>query len=448
MRYLVRFFIIQLIVLFSFSGSLLALGRGIAMGSMTSVVSDGPFDAAKNPALLTLLGSSQSLGIYGKYLAYSRPLVSFDASFPGFDPELDVAEQEKSSMTCLLAYSVRLGKPVLGFAVIEGDNGQFYTFDSKTKITATISGIGTIDNISEEKTEGNNPVLFTSIGIAISEKSSIGFQLSLKYQRENISSKERTSIDLTDMAFVEKDITVTSLSYSAGAGYLYRDRDTQLGFVFNMGQFTWTSQDFRYRFDDLNIALTEGSPVDNSSKGSDSYSSSGKYTKGMSFIAGGYQRINSIFSIALEGEFTIENTFKATSLNLYDDTSTDNEVYAIVESKNNIASNNSVFIRGGVEVNAFQPVTLMAGGGYVLFMGRSNALDADVYASSRNVVYLFTCGAIYRYSERISISAVGLIAQFDGEFLQQAQDGSGGYSLEMELEETNVSLFAGIVYTF
>jgi hypothetical protein len=448
MRYLIQFFIIQLIVLFSFSGSLLALGKGIAMGSMTSVVSDGPFDAAKNPALLTLLESRQSLGIYGKYLAYNRPLVSFDAYFSGFDPEVDIAEQEKNSMACLFAYSARIGKPVIGFAVIEGDDGQFYSLNTKTEITATISGIGTVVNANEEKTEGNNPVFFTSIGFTISENSSIGFQLSLKYQRKNIISKEKSSIDSVDMAFVEKDITVQSLSYSAGAGYLYRDRDTQLGFVFNMGQFTWSHQDFRYRFEDINFSITEGTPVDNSSKGSDSYSSSGKYTRGMSFIAGGYQRISSIFSIALEGEFNIENTFKVTSLELYDDTSTDNEIYAVVETKNNISNNNSVFIRGGLEVNAFKPMTLMFGGGYILYIGRSNAIDADVYSSNRNAVYLFTCGAIYRYSERVSISVIGLVTQFDGEFLQQAQDASGRYSLELEQEETNVSLFAGVVYTF
>ena len=273
---LTRFFITQLIIIFSFSSSLFALGRGIAMGGMTSVVSDGPFDAAKNPALLTVMKDEHSFGISGKYLAYTRTLITFDAQLSGVDPEVDIAKQDRSTMSTLLAYSVRIGKPVIGFAIVDEDNGHFYSSSSETEITAILPGPSTYNTISKEETEGNQPVFITSIGYRVSESSSVGLQLSLKYHGKNIKSKERTSKDSVDMAFVEKDITVRTYSYSAAAGYLYRDRDTQLGFVFKMGQFSWSNQDFRYRFDDLNVALTETTtPVDNSSKGSDSYSSQG-----------------------------------------------------------------------------------------------------------------------------------------------------------------------------
>jgi hypothetical protein len=445
---LIRFCIIQLIVLFSFSSSLFALGRGIAMGGMTSVVSDGPFDAAKNPALLTVMKDEQSFGIYGKYLAYTRTSITFDAYFLGVDPEIDTAKQDRSTMSGLLAYSLRIGKPVIGFAIVDGDEGQFYSSSTETEITATISGIGTFNTVSKEETELNSPVFHSSIGYRVSENSSVGLQLMLKYHGKNIKSKEMTSVDSVDMAFVEKDITVRTFSYSVAAGYLYRDRDTQLGFVFNMGQFSWSNQDFRYRFDDMNIAITEGTPVDNSSKGSDSYSSSGKYTKGMSFIAGGYQRLSSLFAISLEGEFTIENSFHITSLELYDDSSTDNEIYAIVESKSSVVGDNSVFVRGGLEINPFTAMSFMFGGGYILYTGRSRAINEDAYSSTRNAVYLFTCGAYYRFSERISMSVISLITQLDGELLHRAQTPTDEYSLELQQEDTSTYLFAGIVYSF
>ncbi len=445
---LIRFFITQLIIIFSFSSSLFALGRGIAMGGMTSVVSDGPFDAAKNPALLTVMKDEHSFGISGKYLAYTRTLITFDAQLSGVDPEVDIAKQDRSTMSALLAYSVRIGKPVIGFAIVDEDNGHFYSSSSETEITAILPGPSTYNTISKEETEGNQPVFITSIGYRVSESSSVGLQLSLKYHGRNIKSKERTSVDSVDMAFVEKDITVRTYSYSAAAGYLYRDRDTQLGFVFKMGQFSWSNQDFRYRFDDLNIAITEAAPVDNSSKDSDSYSSSGKYTEGMGFIAGGYQRLNSLFAISLEGEFKIGNSFRMTSLELYDDSSTDNEIYAIVESRSSFVSNNSVLVRGGLEINPFTDMSFMFGGGYILYTGRSRAVYADAYSSSRNSVFLFTCGANYNFSERISMSIVGLVTQLDGELFHRAQTPTDEYSLELQQEDTSTYLFAGIVYSF
>lgn len=426
-----------------------AIGRGLSMGGIGSVVSDGPFDAARNPALLTLQTDEHALGVYAKYLAYNRTQVAFDAYIVGFSPEVDTIKLDKSGMALLVAYAHRLGNAVIGVAITDDEEGQFFSSETKTGIEAKIPTLGTFNISGEEKAEGYNPVLSTSVGFNLSKTSSLGFQLALKYGKRDISSDELTKLNGIDVERMEKEQKLETYSLAAGVGYLFRSGNSQLGFGFDVGQFTWRDQEYEYRFRDLDWT-SEMTPDDNSIAGSDSYWSGPKYTKGMGFIAGGYQRLSSLLAIALEGEFRIGSSYKITSLDLYSNTDTDYEYHEIVKSRTSVTSRNSVFLKGGIEINPFPSMSIMLGGGYIFYLGRSSGVNTEAEGVSENNVYLFTFGAVYELRKNVSISVIALVTQLDGESTQRSRDGSSSdeYSLELDSEETSTLLFAGAVYSF
>lgn len=443
MRHLIQFFIIQLIVLFSLSGSLLALGRGMAMGGMTSVVSDGPFDAVKNPALLSLQADNDALGIVLKYQNYLESDISTEIYFAGVDADVDSEKLEDKSLGCFLAYSIKLGKPVIAFAVTDSGDGQYYLREGKTTFTV-ISGIDQYKSKIVENVEEYNPVFHSSIGFNISDKSSIGFSISVRYSRKEDVETKRNFFNASETALVDQKSTTNILSYTVGTGYLYREEGTQIGLLFYIGEFSWRKQELSYSFQDRDFPLPD--PVDESSRDSDSYSSSGKYTEGMRFVAGGYHRLNTFLAIALEGEFRIGNSFSQTELTLYEDES--NDVYKIVEERNRVTNKNTVFLKGGAEINPISSISLMFGFAYTDIMGRIGGGDGDGFLSNRYDLFLFTGGVNYQYNKNLSLFFGTLFIYIDAESDMVFDDVSGMVSLNSEEKGMNVLLGAGMVYSF
>jgi hypothetical protein len=448
MRNAIGLSLIPVLIVLTFS-SLFAVGRGHSMGGVSSVVSDGPFDAVRNPALLTLQTDENALGIYAKYLAYDRTQITFDASFHDINPQVDVATQDRSGMALLIAYAHRLGNTVLGFAIVDDDECQIFSSKTKTEIEATIPSLGTYNISGEEKTEGYNPHLSASLGFNLSKNSALGFQFSFKYKEKDITSDELTKANGTVVERIEKEQKLTTYAFTAVVGYLFRDKDSQLGFGFDIGEFTWQDQDYDYHYRDLDYA-SEMTPIDNSFTGSESYSFGPKYTRGFGFVGGGYQRLSSLFAIALEGEFRIGSSYKVTSLDIYSNTENDDEYHEIVKSRTSLVNRNSVFLKGGVEINPYPAISIMFGGGYIFYLGRSRGVNTEAEGVSENNIYLFTCGAIYQIGKDISISVVAVVTQLDGESKQRAKDESSSeeYSLELDQETTSALLFAGAVYSF
>jgi|GEM_PF-1249121 len=448
MRNAIGLSFIPVFIVLAFS-SLFALGRGLSMGGVSSVISDGPFDAARNPALLTLQTDENALGIYVKYLAYDRTQIAFDASFQGINPQVDVATQDRSGMALLIAYAYRLGDAVLGFAVADDDEFQVFSSKTKTEIEAEVAPLGTYKLSGEEKIEGYNPALSASLGFNLSKSSALGFQLSFKYRKKDITSDELTKVNGTSRERFEKEQNLTTYAFTAVLGYLFRDKDSQLGFGFDIGEFTWQDQEYEYRYHDLDWT-SEMTPKDNSVTGSESYSFGPKYTEGFGFVSGGYQRLSSFLAIAFEGEFRIGSSYKITSLDIYSNTETDDEYHEIDKSRSSVTNKNSVFLKGGVEINPYPALSLMLGGGYVFFLGRSRGVNTDTEGVAENNLFLFTCGAVYQIGKNISISVVAIVTQLDGESEQRARDQSSSdeYSLNLDQEATSALLFAGAAYSF
>jgi hypothetical protein len=440
---LIRFCIIQLIVLFSFSSSLFALGRGIAMGGMTSVVSDGPFDAAKNPALLSLQANNNALGIVLKYQNYLDSDISAEIDFAGVDADVDSEKLEGKSLGCFLAYSIKLGNPVIAFAVTDSGNGQYYLREVKSTFTV-IAGVDQHKSKIIEDVEEYNPVFHTSIGFNISDRSSIGFRVSVRYSSKEDDENKRNFLNGSETALVDQKLTTNILSYSVGTGYLYREGGTQIGLLFYIGEFSWRKQELSYSFQDRDVPVPD--PVDDSSSDSDSYSSSGKYTEGMRFVAGGYHRLNTFLAIALEGEFRIGNSFRQTELTLDEDES--NDLYNIVEERNRVTNKNTVFLKGGAEINPISSISLYFGCAYADIMGRVGGGDGDGFLSNRYSLFLFTGGVNYQYTKNLSLFFGSLFIYVDAESDMVFDDVSGTVSLNSEEKGLDVLLGAGMVYSF
>ena len=85
--------------------------RGTGMGNLVSVVSDGPFDAARNPALLSMQTTDRSAAAYVRYRALDDTNVDYDSSLL-----IDVGEPSTINAGGVAAYSMKRSGSVLGFA--------------------------------------------------------------------------------------------------------------------------------------------------------------------------------------------------------------------------------------------------------------------------------------------------------------------------------------------
>ncbi len=91
--------------------------RGTGMGNLVTVISDGPFDAGRNPALLALQPSDSAIAAYLRYRSMEDTDTDYNASLT-----IDVGEPSTVNAGGVAAYSKKLGGAVLGFAI--GEMGE------------------------------------------------------------------------------------------------------------------------------------------------------------------------------------------------------------------------------------------------------------------------------------------------------------------------------------
>lgn len=340
-----------------------AAGTGTNMGYLNTVVTDGPFDAMRNPALLTMLKSPMAVGAEGILTVHE----SYDLSGSGMyntnaiaisydDP--DVTEWEGA-----LVFAMKLGNnAVLGIGASHERNAE--TAKSLMNIPALTYSSTTE---TDESTDASNAYL--SLGYRLMPALSLGVGLRAGYLKKE---EEESEIGGGDTKLTNDDRT--SMLYSGNIGLLYTMNDMQVGFTFTTGTYSRQKQDY---------SKTATGSATYSINGEVSYT--GRYSEAPAFILGFSRIISPLLTIGVEGGLGLGRTF-------------DNRI--ATEANNAIEVVNvetemdpSYFIAGGVALHLNDQMILGAGIRYSAMKQTekkvtSTSREENVFESSNIMVTL------------------------------------------------------------
>ena len=367
--------------------------KGASMGRMLSVVSDGPFDAGRNPALLILQQGKHAAGASYQY-KISRKYEA-DASLTAGTYEID--ETSSMAMSGDLAYSLKLSDLVLGLSLARNELKDSYASTS-TKSTATVSELPSVRGQYEEtKTKELNPVFGASLAIPVSKDSSLGLQLLTGYYYSKATSSSSLAQDGSISSFINsKKRTQESIAAELGFGYQYTTPQTQLGFLLRSGKLSVESERMSFRY----AGMLEGS---------EEFSSFWSYQGGINITAGGYRRLAPFLALSLEATFSFESNYPNRDMELNISTSTGYP--ALEKAKYDVSAKNIIYLKGGIEVNPIPQLAVTLGGGYTYIAvsnRRKNYFDKDIKQDISSEIYFFTGGLHYAITPKISLS---LLAQ-------------------------------------
>lgn len=380
--------------------------KGSTMGGLVTVVSDGPIDAGRNPALLIFSKQNNSIGILGRYRLVEEHDISFDAP-------LDVRQKGLDTTTAGLNVSAvfPLGKSVLGVSFADTGSDLYQRSESTIEFNA---GSSLTRERSTEKSL--NPALGASWCILLTDHSAIGFQLFFGYSRV---SKETTKEyyqpvgTLLDRITVDEERTQT-FGVAPAFGYLYHSGDSQVGLLLKGGSFTFTSErlDYTYRI-----------PV--YYRDSREYPFTFFYNGNISISAGAYKRINRFMGFAFEGTYSIQNSAYQKNLELKEDFDFDTAL--IRKSRSTTSKRPGVSLKGGVDFDLSSRFTLSAGGAYYYNEAMTVAGNFSEQTVSRLDIYLCTTGLNYKVNDDL-----WLILAFNGIYLDGEYDlNQSGLSLSL-----------------
>ncbi len=378
--------------------------KGSSMGGLNAVVSDGPFDASRNPALLFFQKETGTVGAFVRYRAYDDTDITFRNAPGQVDESIDTTLVGGGG----IAYSSRLGSTVLGFSF--GDaGGDFY--NSSTSKSSLLLSSGTVIQRDDMDNREINPTLALSLALAVSDHSSIGFQILTGYS-QNDSFTSRDIFYISSLSEKLKiDHTTRSIEFTAGFGYLYATPDSQVGLLIRSGTGMLQQQQMDLRYTDIADGATDGLGsgsliTDNSFKRTRLTPFQWIYPNGMNITLGGYKRLSPLLAFALESVYVISNSYSSEDFKLQDDIA--NDSYTVKNITSNTTTSDSMTFKGGVEVNLSQSLLVTAGLGYGYFRSVSGSKDESTSTTTRSEydLYYATLGCHYSLSRSSVISLI------------------------------------------
>jgi hypothetical protein len=450
------FFIILISVCISSS---FALGKAASMGNLQSIVPSGPFDAARNPALLPSQTSQNSTGLFCTYIMHflpknsdsseqhlNQPAVPYNNSI---DSDMKSEDPKIYGININAANSTKSGNFAIGFALTDNGNNQYQV--TKEKITNHISGIDTANgteiyrNSKEDtKTTEINPALVTSLGFRLSKVSTIGFQLITGFSKK-IEDKEADIEDYIGPAgpaiiptFKEKrEKEINKISGELGFGYLYNNEDQQIGLLVRTGEFSWFEKKLKVRTDMI-------LPSPGTQTASSDLKMNGKYTSGPGIVAGAYNRISSFFAIALETGVDLENSYKEKDLDLKK-----NPDYTIIEQDSIVKIGNIYTFKAGFELNLLNNFIFSFGSGYLTgsFNNYQNKDTADFerrFKAEMDIQYwISTAGIQYSISKNITFDIISAVIVYKRSLniLMREEDDATNYHSEIRSEQISKGMY-------
>ncbi len=243
MKHLKTTFVIAL-VLCALSSSGEAQIKGSSMGNLISVVTDGPFDAGRNPALLSLQTADSAAGAYVRYRVIDNTDLTYKSPLP-----MDLGELSTVNAGGVAAYSMKFSGSVLGFAI--GEIGGDLVSLRKSRATY----IPMNEEREKEEVFEAKPSLALALAFPLTDASSIGFQLitTAGYKRTD-KPKDYFNAGNPIASLDTYHKTEQSISARAGFGYSMRTQHTQVGLVLNSGTASLQRQELEYKHTEYDIA--------------------------------------------------------------------------------------------------------------------------------------------------------------------------------------------------
>ena len=321
--------------------------RGTSMGNLVTVISDGPFDAARNPALLALQPADTALAAYVRYRAFDDTDIENKSSL-----HMDIDEPTTFNAGAVAAYSMRLSGSVLGFAV--GEMGR----DLLSKLKSGVTYHSVIMEKEEEKTLETNPSLAVALGLPLAGGSSFGAQLITTYGYKR-TDKTKDYYNPGLIARLGKNTKIEqSISARAGLGYSLQTPATQIGFLLSSGTVTLAKNELEYNHVEFDIAAP-------ALHGRDGTPYKAYYTESPRLVFGGYHRLSPRLGFALEAAYTILNITsrkeRDIAVNVLPAT---NDSVTPLERNYTVTTDDSLQFKGGLEFAARDGLSFTFGAGY------------------------------------------------------------------------------------
>ncbi len=221
-------FLILFLILLLFSQGLRA--NGISAGGMMSVYDDGPFNAVKNPALLTRTHSSFGVFLYGSPYAKGE---SSQFEINGVDAGSNKTDSRKTFSSNLSF--VKSSKKIsfgLSFALQDDDNYK------SRKSSGTYSGSDRYSNNEKSNAVGS----YLSAGYKMTSDYSIGLRMYCSYKNEKKDEKE---FQIPDNI---RKSNIKSLNISPALGFHANSRRNkyEIGIILSGGTFAKKKYDYSY----------------------------------------------------------------------------------------------------------------------------------------------------------------------------------------------------------
>jgi hypothetical protein len=433
-----------------------ALGKAASMGNLQTVVPSGPFDTARNPALLATQTSANSTGLFCSYIMHfpEENSVSSNGHYEDTIPttyswssDIKTDDPKISGMSVNIANSTKLANSAIGFAFTNNGNDQYSIEERKISSVTTSNPNSYRDIRSNEKSKKTelNPGFTTSVGFNMSKTSSIGFQILAKYSDSTEKKEYYENRTLPNPPYEKNEKQtreINALSGELGFGYLLSADNTEIGLLIRSGDFSWIKKKLSAKTNRIVAPL-----LGNFSTEGDT-SLNGKHTSGPSITAGGYRRFNSVFAMALESKFTIQNTFTSKELDLDDDPF---NVTKVKIKKNTQTTKQSVLFNGGIELDLSKSLSFTSGLGYSeISTETSSEIVNGSQRQGNTMQYLFlTIGLDYILSPNVSMSIIALILPYklNGYLYNEVETSSMRQEFYYEMESKGYYLHTGLGVT-
>ncbi len=422
--------------------ALAAKGIVGTMGGINSVGATGPFDADRNPALLSLLGSDSSFGVMAEYVPYNN----FDAALrDGFTSSLDVGYSQSTQFVggLYLAWAKRSDGWYFGISLDESaDSDQVSLTTTKLHLngSTTLSGSSvTLDWNTTTKNTGYSPSVSFSLARRLNATDAIGFQLEAGYVFERNDENSDAYIISTGN-HIQKDALKTSqaLTAEAGFGFLRAAREGQVGFLVRSGEVAFERIQADYRYDsDLVTGFSDSGSISNIAR----------YRTGVNIMAGAYRQITDTFGAALEVGYVFPLSYKSRSFEFSDSTG------PVLDKKTVLDSSQSKWIyKFGVRYSPIQPLLLSTGALYQYEKGKryesADASSESKRTRNESTLYGASLGAEYRFdaATKFLFNAFLLRMSFSSEV--DSESSSGTAQPDTDARVLRIDLQAGMLRSF
>lgn len=336
-----RFFpVLIAVAILALPASLLAEGNSTSMGFVSTVVSDGAFDAVRNPALLGFQTSRHAVGVMAK----SGPSSSMDVDVNQNGMQYNLVEEYYVQIGAVYAYKATSAVWAIAFSGMnDDDDEQYKTAETEMKAQVYNEDVSAnMDVTLKQKEEKISPSLVFSAAFPLSGGAFFGFQGNIGMMTDNVKNHIDAAILLATPVNASSNFETQKKAYlfEAAAGFVQKLEHGQVGLLVRSGKLYSDSIDADFS---STYSPSQSSCITNPLR----------YISGMSIAAGVYWQLISTFGFTFESEYRFPVEYRLNTL--------EEEDGHIDEKPLMIANGRRFQFKSGVEWSGISNLLLSAG---------------------------------------------------------------------------------------